>query len=44
MSNLLTPQQLSETPDLYSQENSKDPICHIKLFTPTLLSEVKRGN
>jgi len=34
MSKLLTPQQLSELPDLYSTENVKDPICHFKLFTP----------
>jgi len=33
MSKLLTPKQLSELPDLYSQEDI-DPICHIKLFTP----------
>jgi hypothetical protein len=25
---------LSEIPDLYSQENSKDPMCHMMLFTP----------
>lgn len=34
MSKLLTQQQLSEIPDLYSQEDEKDPLCHIKLFTP----------
>lgn len=34
MSKLLTPQQLSEIPDLYSQENETNPLCHIKLFTP----------
>lgn len=34
MSKLLTPQQLSELPDLYTQENIKNPLCHFKLFTP----------
>lgn len=34
MSNILTQQQLSELPDLYTQENIKDPLCHFKLFTP----------
>ena len=34
MSKLLNPQQLSELPDLYTQENIKDPLCHFKLFTP----------
>ena len=34
MSKLLTQQQLSELPDLYTQKNSKDPLCHFKLFTP----------
>ena len=34
MSKLLNPTQLSELPDLYSQENVKDPLCHFKLFTP----------
>ena len=31
----LIPQKLLEkTPNLYETENTKDPICHIKLFTP----------
>ena len=34
MSKLLTQTQLSALPDLYTQENATDPICHIKLFTP----------
>lgn len=34
MSKLLTKQQLSEIPDLYSQEDEKDPLCHIRLVTP----------
>ncbi|QOY50942.1 DUF2958 domain-containing protein [Candidatus Sulfurimonas baltica] len=25
---------LLSLPDLYDTENTKDPICHIKLFTP----------
>lgn len=34
MGNLLTQQQLSALPNLYTTEDIKDPICHIKLFTP----------
>lgn len=34
MSKLITEEQLSKIPDLYSTEDIKDPICHIKLFTP----------
>ena len=34
MSKLLTEKQLSELPDLYSQENEENPTCYIKLFTP----------
>ena len=34
MSNIFTQQQLSELPDLYTQENIKNPLCHFKLFTP----------
>lgn len=34
MSTLLNKELLSGLPDLYTQENATDPICHIKLFTP----------
>lgn len=35
MSKLIKPPTLlSSIPDLYETENIKDPICHIKLFTP----------
>lgn len=34
MSKLIPQELLSAIPDLYSTENSKDPICHVKLFTP----------
>lgn len=34
MSKLIPQPLLSAIPDLYSTENSKDPICHVKLFTP----------
>ena len=34
MSKLIPQTLLSALPDLYSQENIKDPLCHIKLFTP----------
>jgi len=34
MSKLIPQELLSVIPDLYSTENSKDPICHVKLFTP----------
>jgi len=34
MSNLLTQQQVSALPDLYTMEDVQDPICHFKFFTP----------
>ena len=34
MSKLLNEELLSALPDLYTQENATDPLCHIKLFTP----------
>lgn len=34
MSKLIPQTLLSEISDLYATENTKDPICHIKLFTP----------
>ena len=34
MGKLLTQTQLSALPDLYTTEDVKDPLCHIKLFTP----------
>ena len=34
MSRLIPLPLLSDIPDLYETENSTDPICHIKLFTP----------
>ena len=34
MGNLLTQEQVSTLPDLYTMENISDPICHFKFFTP----------
>lgn len=36
MSKLIPPPLLSDIPDLYETEENKikDPICHVKLFTP----------
>ena len=34
MSKLIPQTLLSELPDLYTQENVKDPLCHVRLFTP----------
>lgn len=34
MGNLLTQQQVSALPDLYTTEDVQDPICHFKFFTP----------
>ena len=34
MSNLIPDSLLAKLPNLYDSENEKDPICHIKLFTP----------
>lgn len=31
---LLTPELRAQLPKLYSQENTPDPIVHIKFFTP----------
>ena len=32
--NLIPLNLLEKTPNLYDTENTKDPTCHIKLFTP----------
>lgn len=34
MSKLIPDDLITAIPDLYSTEDEKDPICHIKLFTP----------
>jgi len=34
MQALIPQEQLLNLPNLYDTENDKDPICHIKLFTP----------
>ncbi|MDD2357797.1 MAG: DUF2958 domain-containing protein [Thiovulaceae bacterium] len=34
MSKLIPQSLLNSLPDLYETEDIKDPICHIKLFTP----------
>lgn len=34
MSKLIPTSMLEAIPNLYDSENEKDPICHIKLFTP----------
>ena len=34
MSNLISKELLVNIPDLYDTEDQKDPLCHIKLFTP----------
>ena len=34
MSKLIPQKLLSEIPDLYATENTLDPICQVKLFTP----------
>lgn len=34
MSKLIPEKMLSEIPDLYETEDIKNPICHVKLFTP----------
>ncbi|MCX6076285.1 MAG: DUF2958 domain-containing protein [Campylobacterales bacterium] len=34
MSKLIPQTLLSEIPDLYETQNTVDPICHVKLFTP----------
>ena len=31
---LIPQEQLNTLPSLYETESTKDPICHIKLFTP----------
>lgn len=34
MQTIIPPELLNTLPNLYDTENTKDPICHIKLFTP----------
>jgi len=34
MQQLIPQELLDKLPNLYDTENDKDPICHIKLFTP----------
>ena len=34
MQTLIPSKLLNSLPNLYDTENTKDPICHIKLFTP----------
>lgn len=34
MGRLIPQTLLSDIPDLYETENSLNPICHVKLFTP----------
>jgi hypothetical protein len=34
MSTLIPQTLLSDIPDLYETEETLDPICHVKLFTP----------
>ena len=34
MQQLIPQELLDKLPNLYDTENTKDPICHIKLFTP----------
>ena len=34
MTKLIPDDLISTIPNLYSTEDEKDPICHIKLFTP----------
>ena len=34
MNTLIPNELLSTIPDLYETEDLKDPLCHIKLFTP----------
>jgi hypothetical protein len=34
MSQLIPQELLNTIPDLYETEESLDPICHVKLFTP----------
>lgn len=34
MSKLIPNSMLEEIPNLYETEDIKDPLCHIKLFTP----------
>ncbi len=34
MQTLIPTEQLKHLPSLYDTENTKSPICHIKLFTP----------
>ena len=34
MQTLILKAQLQNLPNLYDTENDKDPMCHVKLFTP----------
>lgn len=34
MGKLLSEEQISTIPNLYDTEDLKDPLCHVKLFTP----------
>jgi len=34
MSKLIPQPLLSDIPDLYETEDTSDPLCHVKLFTP----------
>ncbi len=34
MSKLIPQKMLSEIPDIYETQNTLDPICYVKLFTP----------
>ena len=34
MDNLISKEMLNSIPKLYETEDIKDPLCHIKLFTP----------
>lgn len=34
MQTFIPQEQLQNLPNLYDTENDKDPLCHIKLFTP----------
>ena len=34
MSNLISKEMLDKLPKLYETEDIKDPLCHIRLFTP----------
>jgi hypothetical protein len=49
MGNLLTKTDIEILPNLYDTEESNDPICYIKLFTPTssftwYITEIDKSN